>query len=144
MDTAGLLNKTAGRRGRGLRVGFFAVAILFVLMALNSFDHSSAPPAEAGLATAVSSTNATEGQHHGANHDTQHPGNGTCVGCAGFHTGMTSACVIALLLVITMILPPQVLPLWRRAQFVSAPMPIPVFHRMASARPFEFLCISRT
>ncbi len=69
----------------------------------------------------------------------------SCADCgAGDHLGMAMACVLALLLVLLVLLPPRLLPGWMR----TVPRPLLVWRgidRQVSRAPLlHVLCISRT
>ncbi|BDZ59304.1 MULTISPECIES: DUF6153 family protein [Micrococcales] len=149
---------TAARRSRkGLqgflrRVvlgGLLVAAVVIGLLAMHTLNLHGTAAAHAPAVISVSTSDAV-GAHHGAAGTHESGGTasdlgGTCADCgAGTHLGMAMACVLALLLVLLILVPPRLLPGWMH----TAPRPLLVARSIDRLLPrapsLHVLCISRT
>ncbi len=145
---------TRSRKGlQGLRRvvlgGLLVAAVALGLLAMHSLNLHGTAAAHAPAAISVSASDAV-GAHHataGAHESsgTASDVGGTCADCGGGdHLGMAMACVLALLLVLLILMPPQLLPRWMH----TAPRPLLVarfIDQLRSRAPsLHVLCISRT
>lgn len=147
----------ATRSGKGLqgflrRVmlgGLLVAAVVLGLLAMHTLNLHGTPAAHAPAAISVSTSDAV-GAHHGAAGSHESGGaasdlGGTCTDCGGGdHLGMAMACVLALLLVLLVLVPPRLLPGWMHT--VPRPLLVERFiDRLLSRAPsLHVLCISRT
>ncbi|MGX9349144.1 DUF6153 family protein [Microbacterium sp. KNMS] len=145
---------TRSRKGlQGLRRvvlgGLLAAAVVLGLLAMHTLNMHGTAAAHAPAAISVSASDAV-GAHHataGAHESsgTASDVGGTCADCGGGdHLGMAMACVLALLLVLLILVPPRLLPGWMH----TAPRP-PLVARfidrlLPRAPSLHVLCISRT
>lgn len=146
------------RSGRGpkgilrrvLLGGLLAVGIIVGLVTMHTLNLHGTPAAQAPVAISVSAPDTGE-THHGAavgqhvSGDTAKDHEGTCADCgAGDHLGVAMACVLALLLVLLVLVPPRLLPGWTHIQPRAEP-PVRLTDRVLLRAPsLHFLCISRT
>lgn len=145
---------TRSRKGlQGLRRvvlgGLLVAAVALGLLAMHSLNLHGTAAAHAPAAISVSASDAV-GAHHGTAGAHESSGTasdvgGTCADCGGGdHLGMAMACVLALLLVLLILMPPQLLPRW----MLTAPRPLVVariIDQLRSRAPsLHVLCISRT
>lgn len=134
---------------RVLLGGLLVAAVVIGLLAMHTLNLHGTPAAHAPAAISASATGADEAHHLAAG---MHESGGTasdlgpaCTDCGGSdHLGMALACVLALLLVLLVLVPPRLLPGWMHI----APRPLLVarsIDRMLSRAPsLHVLCISRT
>ena len=152
-----MASATATRSGKSPRAffrcvllgGLLVAAVIVGLLAMHTLNLHGTPAAHAPAVVSASVVDAGAA-HHGAVGD--HEPNGalgdpgaSCADCgAGDHLGMAMACVLALLLVLLVLLPPRLLPGWMR----TVPRPLLVWRgidRQVSRAPLlHVLCISRT
>lgn len=129
--------------------GLLAAAVVLGLLAMHTLNLHGTAAAHAPAAISVSASDAV-GAHHataGAHESsgTASDVGGTCADCGGGdHLGMAMACVLALLLVLLILVPPRLLPVWMH----TAPRP-PLVARfidrlLPRAPSLHVLCISRT
>ena len=131
--------------------GLLVAAVALGLLAMHTLNLHGTTAAHAPAAISVSvSTSDAEGAHHDAlgaheSSGTASDPGGTCTDCGGgTHLGMAMACVLALLLVLLILVPPRLLPGWMHialrpllvARFIDRLLP--------RAPSLHVLCISRT
>ncbi|MBE7954636.1 hypothetical protein ILP86_09930 [Microbacterium sp. R1] len=129
--------------------GLLVAAIVLGLLAMHTLNLHGTPAAHAPATISVAASDAV-GAHHSAAGAHESGGTasdlgGTCADCGGSdHLGMAMACVLALLLVLLILAPPQLLPGWMH----TAPRPLLVarfIDQLRSRAPsLHVLCISRT
>lgn len=145
------------RQGKGLRSflrrvllgGVLVAAVVAGLLAMHTLNLHGTPAAHAPAAMSVSAAGADEAHHLAAGtHEsggTASDLGGACTDCGGgAHLSMAMACVLALLLVLLLLVPPRLLPGWMHL----APRPLFVAgfidKRLSRAPSLHVLCISRT
>lgn len=146
------------RSGRGfqgifrrvLLGGLLAVGIIVGLVTMHTLNLHGTPAAQAPAAISVSAPDSGE-THHGAavgqhvSGDTAKDHEGRCADCgAGDHLGMAMACVLALLLVLLVLMPPRLLPGWMHIQPRADPQVRLTDRVLLRAPSLHVLCISRT
>lgn len=129
--------------------GLLVAAILVGLLAMHTLNLHGTPAAHAPAAISASASDAV-GAHHVAAGTPESSGTASdlgpaCADCGGgAHLGMAMACVLALLLVLLVLVPPRLLPGWMH----TAPRPLLTerfVDRLLSRAPsLHVLCISRT
>ncbi len=150
---------TAGRvmrSGKGLQ-GFFrcivlggllVAAIIVGLLAMHTLNLHGTPAAHAP-AVAVSAPG-TEGVHHSAGGIHESGGSAGdlgsgCTDCgSGEHLAMAMACVLGLLLVLLILVPPRLLPGWIHAPAQPFLLTRLINSMLSRAPSLHALCISRT
>ena len=147
------------RPGRGIPSVFRGVllalllvtAVIVGLLAMHTLNLHGTAAADAPAAMSMSmsmSTSAHESGHVGT--DMAALGgvagdDGTsCAGCGGDeHAGMAMMCVLALLLVLLLVVPPSASRGWMRVALLT-PLTDPLTARLPCAPSLHVLCISRT
>ena len=129
--------------------GLLVAAVVTGLLAMHTLNLHGTPAAHAPATISVAASDAV-GAHHSAAGAHESGGTasdlgGTCADCgSGDHLGMAMACVLALLLILLILVPPRLLRGWTR----TLPRPSLVARftdRMLSRAPsLHVLCISRT
>ena len=152
-----MVSVAAVQQGKGLRSlfrrvllgGVLVAAVVTGLLAMHTLNLHGTPVAHAPAAMSVSATDADEAHHLAAGtHEsggTASDLGGTCTDCGGgAHLSMAMACVLALLLVLLLLVPPRLLPGWMHL----APRPLfvarSIDRRLSRAPSLHILCISRT
>lgn len=133
--------------------GLLVAAVIAGLLAMHALNLHGTPSAHAPAAISVADSgeahqgvahHSTAGSHGSASGTAHDPG-GSCSDCGGDgHLGMAMACVLALLLVLLVLVPPRLLPGWMHT--ASRPLLVERFvDRLLSRAPsLHVLCISRT
>ncbi len=124
-------------------------AVVIGLLAMHTLNLHGTPAAHTPAAITASASDAV-GAHHAAagTHESSGTASDLGPGCAdcggGTHLGMAMACVLALLLVLLVLVPPRLLPGWMH----TAPRPLLVERfidwLLSRAPSLHVLCISRT
>lgn len=147
----------ATRTGRGLR-GFvrgvlrgvlLVAAVIVGLLAMHTLNLHGTASADAPAAMSISAPGSADAPHHavegGTPGDTQGDRTLSCVGCGtDDHSGMAMMCVLALLLVLLLLIPPRVLRAGTGTVLRTALPEIIVARLLSRAPSLHVLCISRT
>ncbi|WP_298888829.1 DUF6153 family protein [uncultured Serinicoccus sp.] len=152
----------ATRSGRGpflsrcaLLGGLLVAAILVGLLAMHALNLHGTPAAHAAAPLSVTVADSGETHqgmaHHGSagsygltGGTADDPG-GSCADCGGgAHPGMAMTCVLALLFVLFVLVPPRLLPGWMHAAFRPLLVERFIDRLLPRAPSLHVLCISRT
>lgn len=134
---------------RGLLLGVLLVAAVIVgLLAMHTLNLHGTAAADAPTTMSVSAAE-SDAAHHGPApaHSSGGPtsaGDLSCAGCGtDDHAGMAMLCVLALLLVLLLLVPPSVLRGWTRT-VIRDPLTTTVTGLLPRTPSLHVLCISRT
>ena len=144
-----MASATATRSGKSLRAffrcvllgGLLVAAVIVGLLAMHTLNLHGTSAAHAPAIT-VSATG-TEGAHHSAGGVHESGGLAGDLG-SGDHLGMAMACVLALLLILLILVPPRLLRGWMRALPRSSLVARFIDRMLSRAPSLHVLCISRT
>ena len=151
-----MASATATRSGKSPRAffrcvllaGLLVAAVIVGLLAMHTLNLHGTPAAHAPAIT-VSATG-TEGAHHSAGGVHESGGSAgdlgsACTDCgSGDHLGMAMACVLALLLILLILVPPRLLRGWTRTLPRSSLVARFTDRMLSRAPSLHVLCISRT
>lgn len=127
--------------------GVLVAAVIVGLLAMHTLNLHGTTSAHAPAAISIS---VTDSAHHSASGMHESGGSASdlgpaCTDCGtNGHLGMAMACVLALLLILIVLVPPRLLPRWMHAVSRSV-LRIDAAPRVMSRAPsLHVLCISRT
>lgn len=129
--------------------GLLVAAVVLGLLAMHTLNLHGTAAAHAPAAISVATSDA-EGAHHDAlgaheSSGTASDPGGTCTDCGGgTHLGMAMACVLALLLVLLILVPPRLLPGWMHIALRPLLVARFIDWLLSRAPSLHVLCISRT
>ena len=141
-----------GRQGLFQRVllgGLLVATVVTGLLAMHILNLHGTPAAHRPAAISVSATGADEAHHlAAATHESSSSAGdlgSACTDCgSGDHVGMAMACVLALLLILLILVPPRLLPGWIHTPARPILLARLISRVLSRAPSLHVLCISRT
>lgn len=141
-----------GRHSLSRRVllgGLLVMGVIVGLLTMHTLNLHGAPAVEASTAMSIPAVHAEHDPHSAVvalqPGGTADDSSRTCADCGtGDHLGMVMACVLALLLVIVLLVPPRLLPGWMHRPSRPVLRTRTERHVFSRAPLIHVLCISRT